>query len=238
MSEADRIAAEYERRAREVPADRYSPASPAQLQHRQSRERAVLALLRSAGLLPLAGRRILDVGCGYGQWLADFETWGADRGALAGIDLLADRVEVARARLEPGADLRAGDASSLPWAAESFDLVVQSTVFSSILDGGMRAAVAREMARVLAPGGAVLWCDFFVDNPRNPAVRGVRRGEIEALFPGFGCELRRTTLAAPLARVVAPRSQLAATLIEALRVLNTHYVGLLRRRSRAGPSTG
>jgi ubiquinone/menaquinone biosynthesis C-methylase UbiE len=228
VAEADRIAAEYAHRAVSLPADRYSPAAPAQLLLRQSRERAVLAALRRAGKLPLAGRAVLDVGCGDGQWLADFETWGAQRERLAGIDLLGDRLERARARL-PGADLRHGDASRLPWPAETFEIVIQSTVFSSILDAAMRRAVAGEMARVLAPGGVIVWNDFFVDNPRNRAVRGVRRRQIAELFPGFGADLRRITLAAPLARALAPRSQLAAAGLEAVRLLNTHYLGVLRR---------
>jgi SAM-dependent methyltransferase len=228
VAEADRIAAEYGRRDASIPPDRYSPASPAQLLVRQSRERAVLAALRRAGMLPLAGRRILDVGCGSGQWLADFETWGAERARLAGIDLLPDRVAAARARL-PQADVRDGDGGALPWPDGAFDIVLQSTVFSSILDSAMRRSVAAEMARVLATGGVVLWNDFFIDNPRNPAVRGIRRGEIAALFPGFGLALRRITLAAPLARAIAPRSQLVAIALEALRVLNTHYLGVLRR---------
>jgi SAM-dependent methyltransferase len=229
VAEAERIAAEYARRGTSIPPDRYSPATPAQLLLRQSRERAVLAALRRAGMLPLAGRRILDVGCGAGQWLADFETWGADRGGLAGIDLLDDRIEAARTRLAGGADVRAGDASRLPWPSGHFDVVLQSTVFSSILDPTMRAAVAGEMARVLAPGGVIVWNDFFVDNPGNRAVRGVRRREVAALFPGFRVDLRRVTLAAPLARAIAPRSQLAAIALEALRVLDTHYLGVLRR---------
>jgi SAM-dependent methyltransferase len=229
VAEADRIAAEYARRGASIPQDRYSPATPAQLLLRQSRERAMLAALRRAGMLPLAGRRILDVGCGVGQWLADFETWGADRAGLAGIDLLEDRVAAAQARLTPGADIRAGDASRLPWPDGHFDIVLQSTVFSSILEGAMRTAVAAEMARVLAPGGVIVWNDFFVDSPGNRAVRGIRRHEVAALFPGFHVDLRRVTLAAPLARAIAPHSQLAAIALEALRVLNTHYLGILRR---------
>jgi SAM-dependent methyltransferase len=228
VAEAERIAAEYARRGTSIPPDRYSPATPAQLLLRQSRERAVLAALRRAGMLPLAGRRILDVGCGAGQWLVDFETWGADRAGLAGIDLLDDRIEAARTRLA-GADVRAGDASRLPWPSGHFDVVLQSTVFSSILDHAMRTAVAGEMARVLAPGGVIVWNDFFVDSPGNRAVRGVRRREVAALFPGFRVDLRRVTLAAPLARAIAPRSQLAAIALEALRVLDTHYLGVLRR---------
>ena len=143
--ETDRIKAEYARRAREIPAARYASAAPSEIFLRQSRERAVLKLLARAGALPLAGRRILDVGCGSGQWLADFETWGAERERLAGIDLLPERIDQAQARLASlqgadgelvsrGADVRLGDASELPWPEGSFDIVLQSTVFSSILD--------------------------------------------------------------------------------------------------------
>jgi SAM-dependent methyltransferase len=229
VAEADRIAAEYARRDASIPADRYSAALPAPLVLRQSRERAVLAALRRAGMVPLAGREILDVGCGGGQWLADFETWGADRARLAGIDLIPGRVEAARARLTPGADVRQGDAGELPWPDGRFDVVLQSMLFSSVLEASMRTAIAGEMMRVLAPGGVIVWNDFFVDNPRNRAVRGVRRAEIASLFPGFRVDRRRITLAAPIARRLAPRSELAAIVLEALRVLNTHYLCVLTR---------
>jgi hypothetical protein len=86
------------------------------------------------------------------------------------------------------------------------------------------------MARVLAPGGAIAWYDFFVDNPRNAAVRGIGRSELVSLFPGFDLRLRRVTLAPPLARRLAPRAPLVALLAEELHVLNTHYAALLLPR--------
>jgi hypothetical protein len=60
-------------------------------------------------------------------------------------------------------------------------------------------------------------------------VRGIRRRELQSLFPGFQLRLRRVTLAPPLARLIAPRSALAALVLEDVRLLNTHYLGLLRR---------
>jgi hypothetical protein len=80
------------------------------------------------------------------------------------------------------------------------------------------------MRRVLAPGGVILWYDFFVDNPRNPAVRGVRRREVGELFAGMRMTARRTTLLPPLARRVVPVSWTAATLLQQARVLNTHLL--------------
>lgn len=228
MSEADRILAEYARRAEEVPAELYAPTNPAHLFIRQSLERALVRMLGEAGALPLVGKRVLDVGCGYGQWLADLETLGAERRLLAGIDLVPERVEKARARLG-GADIREGDASELPFESGAFDLVLQSMMFSSILDASVKRRAAAEMARVLAPGGLVLWYDFFVNNPRNPNVRGVGRREVEELFPGFDLRWRRVTLAPPLLRALAPRLRPLAGALQSLRVLNTHALATLSR---------
>jgi SAM-dependent methyltransferase len=126
-----------------------------------------------------------------------------------------------------GADLREGDAARLPWNDGSFDLVLQSTVFSSILDRNVQAAVAREMRRVLAPGGLILSYDLAVGNPRNLRVRGVRSPRLAELFPGCEIHARRVTLAPPIARRLAPRAWLAAEVLEATRVLSTHLVALI-----------
>ncbi|HET9228540.1 MAG TPA: class I SAM-dependent methyltransferase [Thermoanaerobaculia bacterium] len=220
MTETDRILEELRRREREIPADFYSLDRPANRFLREGQKRALLRALEETG--PLAGKRVLEVGCGSGNWL---EMLGG--ATLAGIELDPERAALAASRF-PGADIRAGDASKLPWASGSFDLVLQSTVFSSILDGGMRQAVASEMLRVLAPGGAILWYDFFVDNPSNPHVRGVRKREIRALFPGCRVSLRRATLAPPLARRIVPVSWKLASVLESLRVFDTHYFGVIR----------
>jgi len=232
--ETDRILEEHRRREREVPAGFYDLDRRANLFLRHGQERALRDALERSGFLPLAGRRLLEVGCGSGNGLEILERFGARREDLAGIDLDPGRAVACAARFPgfpgaDGADIRAGDASRLPWESGSFDIVFQSTVFSSILDPAMRRAVAGEMLRVLAPGGAVFWYDFFVDNPANPNVRGVRRREIETLFPGCRVELRRATLAPPLARRVVPVSWTLAAVLEALRVFDTHYLGSIRR---------
>ncbi len=230
MTEADRILEENRRRAAEIPAGFYDLDRAANLFLRHGQERALRDALETAGLFPLMNRKIADVGCGSGNWLETLERFGASRGALAGIDLDAGRAERCAARF-PGADIRAGDASRLPWADASFGIVLQSTVFSSILDPAMRKAVAAEMLRVLAPGGVILWYDFFVDNPANPNVRGVGRREIESLFPGCEARMRRVTLAPPAARRIVPVSWTLGTVLESLRLLNTHHLAAIRRRA-------
>src|ERR1700680_4758876 len=181
--ETTRISAEYARRARELPADFYAWSRPANLLMHQQTLRGCIRMLHRASMFPLRGRGIADIGCGDGTWLLEWIQWGADPAALCGIDLSAERVGRARLRI-PQADLRMGCASELPWPDDSFDLISQFTVFTSILDPALKRAVAGEMLRVLKPGGAVLWFDFRFNNPRNPHVRGVRAHEIRSLFPG------------------------------------------------------
>ncbi len=80
-------------------------------------------------------------------------------------------------------------------AAGSLDIVLVSTVFSSLLDDAYQQRLADAMWRWLKPGGAVLWYDFTVDNPRNADVRGVPLRRVRALFPQALMRHRRVTLA-------------------------------------------
>ncbi len=62
------------------------------------------------------------------------------------------------------------------------DLVFQFVMFSSILNEPTKAQIAREMVRVLKPGGFVVWYDFFRDNPWSRDVRGVRKKKFCSCF--------------------------------------------------------
>lgn len=223
-----------------MPEDAYALTRPVNLFFTQQRVRHALALLGREKALPLRGKRVLEVGCGGGGWLPAFEAWGVRRGDLAGIDLDEERVARARrlmsadrdedgAMLAPGADVRLGDASALPWDNAVFDVVVQSTVFSSVIDAAMKWSIAGEMLRVLKPGGFILWYDFRYNNPWNPHVRGVGWREIKSLFPDCRQRLRRATLAPPLARRLVPLTWIGSLALEGLRFLNTHYIGLFRK---------
>lgn len=227
--EADRIRAEYARRRRELSPETYDLTNPAALYQHQGAVRAVRSALDASGVLPLGDRRILDVGCGRGDWLLVFDQLGARRDRLAGIDLDEERAGIARRRLA-GADVRCGDASMLPWPDASFDLVFQSTMFTSILNARVRTLVAEELMRVLAPAGVIVWYDFTYNNPDNPHVRGVRPAELRALFPRMRARIARVTLAPPLLRRIVPWSPLLADVLQATRVLNTHIVATLQHQ--------
>jgi ubiquinone/menaquinone biosynthesis C-methylase UbiE len=215
--------------ARRHDGDRYAWSNPAYVFMMQARERQVLAMLARHGLARLADARILDIGCGAGQWLRDFVKWGARADHLTGVDLLEERLADARRMCPAGVTFVHGNAATLDLAPDSFDLVVQSTVFTSILDDEVRQLLAAAMRRAVRPGGSILWYDYFVDNPTNPDVRGVSREEIHRLFAGCAIDLHRITLAPPIARAIAPYSQLVCQMLEAIPLLRTHYLGVIRK---------
>jgi ubiquinone/menaquinone biosynthesis C-methylase UbiE len=224
-AERERIQAEYRRRERDVARDLYAPWQPAEMMHRSGRKRTAAILLQRAGVFPAAGDACLEVGFGSLGWLGDLITWGVRERDLHGIELNPGRAQVAQEAL-PMADLRVGDATALPWDDQTFKLVIVSTVFTSILDAEVRRFVAKEIERVLAPGGALLWYDFAVNNPKNPNVRKVSRREIRRLFPTLNGEIKSVSLAAPLARLVASNQAVAAVL-ETVPILRTHLLGVL-----------
>jgi len=230
--ELARITEEYHRRAAgaRVAPGAYSLFNDAALLHVHGIERALLALLRRHGFTDLAERAVLDIGCGSGSQLRRLLDYGAVPEHLTGVDLLPERIERAR-HLNPAIHWVCGSAHELPFADAHFDLVTTYTMFSSILDEPLRRRIAAEMWRVLKPGGMVIVYDFAYDNPRNPVVRGITRRHIRALFaaPDARFDIRRVTLAPPLARRIAPRSRLLALALEDLKLLNTHLLAGIAR---------
>jgi ubiquinone/menaquinone biosynthesis C-methylase UbiE len=222
--EADRVRDAYARRAELRLDSRYDYWQPANLFIYQARERAVLALLREARLLPLTGRHVLDVGCGDGAVLRDMQRYGALAENLSGLDLLPERVDRAR-ELTPGARVEQGDARALAFADGSQDVVLAFTLLSSVVDAAARRKVASEMMRVTRRGGVVLVYDFWT-NPTNRDVRPVRRAELRNLFPRREVSFRGTTLAPPLLRALVslPGGWFASSVLEMLPFLRTHYV--------------
>jgi SAM-dependent methyltransferase len=114
-----------------------------------------LYLATLAALHPLAGKSLLDAGCGAGQAIADAAARGA---SVTGIDAAPPLLDIARRRT-PTADLRVGDIQELPFDPATFDAV---TAFNAIQYAADPAAAVAELARVCRVGGRVaigVWGD-------------------------------------------------------------------------------
>lgn len=183
-------------------------------------------LLQKRGFLPLKNRRVLEVGCGTGEHLGEFWKMGARPQNLFGIDLISDRIGIAR-RNYPQFNFEVANAEALPFADESFDLVAVFTVFTSILDRRMAANVCQEITRVLVAGGSIVWYDFRLHSPLNPHVRGISHRGIKNLFPGFSVNLQAISLLPPLARRLGRLTSLLYQPLCAVPFLRSHYLGLL-----------
>jgi ubiquinone/menaquinone biosynthesis C-methylase UbiE len=228
-AESARIRKAYLRREQNVPGDRYSVFKEENLIARQQLEKRAISPLRRQGFTQLEQREIPEIGCGSGFWLRQFVQWGAKPENLVGIDLLSDSIVRGKELCPNGISLQCGDANSLDFEKDSFDVVTQFTVFSSVLDQGTQANLADEICRVTKPGGVIRWFDFFMSNPKNPDVRRVTHLRIRQLFPGWALDLGRVILAPPIARFVAPFSPSLCRLLSMLKPLCTHYLGIIKK---------
>jgi SAM-dependent methyltransferase len=222
MSEIDRIRERYaRRRGREATWDNLAPDTYLPM---QEKERALIRWLGSCGIVPLTQRRLLDIGCGNGGDLLGLIRLGFEPANLVGCELLEHRAHAARRRLPAALRIECGDALVAPLEEGSFDVVMQSTVFTSLLDADFQQRLADRMWSLARPGGGILWFDFVYDNPSNPDVRGVPRRRIRELFPHGEMRCWRVTLAPPIARRVTRIAPALYGALDAFPFLRTHVL--------------
>lgn len=98
------------------------------------------------------GKRVLDVGCGQGEYLVTMAKMGA---IVSGQDLCGESIKICKEKLDDAqvsGNLIAGDATKLQFPDECFDCVFSSDFFEHIsLD--QKRMVVKEVFRVLKPGG-------------------------------------------------------------------------------------
>ncbi len=146
-----------------------------------------------------AGARVLELGCGNGKSLSAMvnRDW-----VVTACDLSPRAAHLARthARQGTGADVAVADARKTPFRDRSFDAVVACHILGHG-DTGFRTRIAREIFRVIKPGGQLWFCDFSTRDFRFGSGRETEPGtflrgnailthyftetEVRDLFPGL-----------------------------------------------------
>ena len=172
LPEAAHAYPRYYRRKFHFQSDGYlSAASAARYDHQvevlfgggaAAMRRQALVPLRRAFCARAGGQgatRLLDIGCGTGAFLREVKR-NYPRLAVTGLDLSQPYLAAARRNLAAWSRvaLVEGAAEAMPFAAAEFDVVSCIYVFHE-LPPRVRRAVAREIARVLKPGGMLVLAD-------------------------------------------------------------------------------
>ena len=177
-------------------------------------EGPISAMQMRRGLLKimgdLTGKNVLDVGCGTGTFVTMMKRAYPDA-AITGLDGDPDILAAARVKaLKFGLSIRFTESMSfsMPFADDGFDLVVTSMMLHH-LGREAKESTAREMFRVLKPGGQLVGLDFaesrgVVGRGLRPITRHFERvsenlyGLLPTVFAGVGfvdyVELKRYVL--------------------------------------------
>jgi SAM-dependent methyltransferase len=170
----------YEAYYRRRGADRNHLANPEVLFQTLALEASVIRALGSLPIDPTTSR-VLDVGCGDGANLFPLLRMQFPPEKIVGVDLIPERIARAR-RLHPGIDWRQADARQLPFANASFDVVFESTMFTTIVDDSTARAIAEEMQRACRSGGWIVLVDWWMPKPGDTTVKALTYQRLNRLF--------------------------------------------------------
>ncbi len=146
-------------------------------------------------LAPLAGKTILDIGCGGGFLARSLSRRGAE---VVGIDVSPGEIERAR-KQAPAARFEVAGAEALPFADASFDGAIFLNSLHHVAPAAMAAALA-EAARITRPDGVVVVIEPLADGTffaafreieDETAVRQEAEDAIRAALDGRGLDLVR-----------------------------------------------
>lgn len=229
MSEIDEIRERYKKRGKNIPSNKYLMTNHHVLLGVQEKERKIVKMLNDAQLTPLDDKKILEVGCGTGSNLVDFIRLGAMPENIVGNELLETRIVTAKKRLPNDINLICGDACELALPSDSFDIVLQSTVFTSILDDAFQRKLADKMWNLTKPGGYIIWFDFIHANPFNKDVRAVPISRVKQLFPNGKFKIRKVILFPFISKLVTKRFFFPYAIFNIFPFLRMHILCFIKK---------
>jgi ubiquinone/menaquinone biosynthesis C-methylase UbiE len=146
--------------------------------------------VRKAGLNLLkarAGEKILEIGCGTGHALAALAQAVGQDGKVFGLDLSDRMIRMSKKNLDEAgllerARLRCGDATQLPYAAETMDGVFMSFTLE-LFDTPEIPKVLNECNRALRTGGRIVVVGMSKVGEHEPLIRAFEWAHRH--FPNF-----------------------------------------------------
>jgi len=135
----------------------------AKITHKDIEEFKALARRMAEGLQP--GANVLEVAPGPGYFAVELAKLGKYR--ITGLDISETFVEIARKNAREAGlqiDFQQGNASNMPFAGDSFELILCRAAFKNFSDP---IGALREMRRVLKPGGKAVIIDLRKDTPKE-----------------------------------------------------------------------
>jgi len=228
-TETNYIEQRYNKRKMQDYGDVYNALNPYVYMWKQELERVLIKNIISPFLMPLHKKTIIEIGCGNGINLLEFIRMGFLPEKITGVELLPDRAEHAKSILPNSVTIINDDAAKIASTEIKYDVVFQSTVFTSIKDKSYQHKLADVMWELVKPGGGILWYDFTYNNPKNPDVRGVPVRHIRELFPQAEIIIKRVTLAPPIGRIATRLNPNLYTILNIFPFLRTHVLCWIRK---------
>lgn len=169
--------------------------------------------------------KILEIGAGTGGNLNAFIKFGIPANHIIANELIKERINVLKLKY-PESIIIEGNALDIN-EDYKFDVVFQSTVFTSILDDEFKKKLANKMLDLTNQNGIIIWYDFIYNNPKNKDVKGVTKKEIKQLFAAASkIHFYSVTLAPPIGRRVG---KLYAIINKLFPFLRSHVIAVIEK---------
>lgn len=168
--------------------------------------------------------KFMEIGAGAGSNIPFFSSMGIIDENIYANELVEDRSQKLKLNF-PNIHVLPGDALQLDME-NTFDIVFQSTVFTSILDLNFKKKLAKNLWKMTKTDGIVLWYDFMYDSPNNKSVKGIDKSEIKLLFnESKNIDFFKVTLAPPIGR----RFQNLYSFLNSFSFLRTHVIAVIHK---------
>lgn len=192
-SDFEKIKKEYQRRDKvyiheEWGKNPYHPRHPmGSLYHKHNAE--ILRKILNNLNIDLRKLKVLDIGCGYGYWLRHLVEFGAQPCNLYGIDISAERIQIAQ-KMNPAINWLQVEEPPYPFKDQQFDIILQINVISSIPNQQLVKNITNEILRLKTSDGMIFWLDNVFS--LNKKVQCYRLAQIQKFFPDLSVIFKKS----------------------------------------------